>query len=175
MTTHSASLFTLHLGRRQYLAKKQMIFWTMHEFRRANTNTISVSFLSCFSSSFLFISSFLHFLVSIFSVSSSFSAVSRLNSLSSLRPSFPSYYIAANSCVQFSVFFFFFFFFFFYFSNKNYTENINIYVFYVQYSLPVGARGSVIGWGTMLQAGRSRVRVAMRWNFSIDLILPAVL
>jgi hypothetical protein len=28
------------------------------------------------------------------------------------------------------------------------------------------ARGSVVGWGTMLQAGRSRVRVPMRWNFS---------
>jgi hypothetical protein len=27
-------------------------------------------------------------------------------------------------------------------------------------------RGSVVGWGTMLQAGRSRVRVPMRWNFS---------
>jgi hypothetical protein len=30
----------------------------------------------------------------------------------------------------------------------------------------MGARGSVVGWGTMLQAGRSRVRVPMRWNFS---------
>jgi hypothetical protein len=29
-----------------------------------------------------------------------------------------------------------------------------------------GARGSVVGWGTMLQAGRSRVRVPMRWKFS---------
>jgi hypothetical protein len=29
-----------------------------------------------------------------------------------------------------------------------------------------GARGSVVGWGTMLQAGRSRVRVPMRWIFS---------
>jgi hypothetical protein len=28
-----------------------------------------------------------------------------------------------------------------------------------------GARCSVVGWGTMLQAGRSRVRVPMRWNF----------
>jgi hypothetical protein len=27
------------------------------------------------------------------------------------------------------------------------------------------ARGSVVGWGTMLQAGRSRVRVPMRWIF----------
>jgi hypothetical protein len=29
-----------------------------------------------------------------------------------------------------------------------------------------GARGSVVGWGTMLQARRSQVRVPMRWNFS---------
>jgi hypothetical protein len=29
-----------------------------------------------------------------------------------------------------------------------------------------GARGSVVGWGTMLQAGRSRVRIPMRGNFS---------
>jgi hypothetical protein len=29
-----------------------------------------------------------------------------------------------------------------------------------------GARGSVVGWGTLLQAGRSRVQVPMRWNFS---------
>jgi hypothetical protein len=28
-----------------------------------------------------------------------------------------------------------------------------------------GARRSVVGWGTMLQAGRSRVRVPMRWIF----------
>jgi hypothetical protein len=28
-----------------------------------------------------------------------------------------------------------------------------------------GTRGSVVGWGTMLQAGRSRVRVPMRWIF----------
>lgn len=35
-------------------------------------------------------------------------------------------------------------------------------------------RGSVVGWGTTLEAGRPRVR--SRWdhyNFSIDLILPA--
>jgi hypothetical protein len=38
------------------------------------------------------------------------------------------------------------------------------------------ARGSVIGCGTMLEAGRSRVRFPMRsLDFSIDLILPGVL
>jgi hypothetical protein len=29
----------------------------------------------------------------------------------------------------------------------------------------MGAHGSVVGWGTMLQAGRSRVRIPMRWIF----------
>jgi hypothetical protein len=37
---------------------------------------------------------------------------------------------------------------------------------YVDSKFCEGARGSVVGWGTMLQAGRSRVRVPMRWNFS---------
>jgi hypothetical protein len=44
--------------------------------------------------------------------------------------------------------------------------------------LPVrhGARGSVVGWGTTLQAGRSPVRFPMRsLNFSIALILTAAL
>jgi hypothetical protein len=35
-----------------------------------------------------------------------------------------------------------------------------------------GPRGSLVGWGTMLQAGRSRVRVPMRWNFS-NLLNPS--
>jgi hypothetical protein len=37
------------------------------------------------------------------------------------------------------------------------------------------ARGSIVGWGTMLQAGRSWYWLLMRWIFSIYLILPAAL
>jgi hypothetical protein len=37
------------------------------------------------------------------------------------------------------------------------------------------ARGSVVGWGTMLQAERWQVRFLMSLDFSIDLILPATL
>jgi hypothetical protein len=39
-----------------------------------------------------------------------------------------------------------------------------------------GTRGSVVGRGTMLQDGRSRLRFPLRsFDFSIDLILPAAL
>jgi hypothetical protein len=34
---------------------------------------------------------------------------------------------------------------------------------------------SIVGWGTMLQAGRSQDRGPMRWIFSIHLIRPATL
>jgi hypothetical protein len=33
------------------------------------------------------------------------------------------------------------------------------------YTYECGARGSVVGWGTMLQAGRSRDRIPRRWIF----------
>jgi hypothetical protein len=40
----------------------------------------------------------------------------------------------------------------------------------------IGARGNVVGWGTMRQAGSSRVRFPVRsLDFSIDLIIPAAL
>jgi hypothetical protein len=38
--------------------------------------------------------------------------------------------------------------------------------FYI-YSVPRGARGSVFAWGSMLQAGRSLIRVPMRWIYQL--------
>jgi hypothetical protein len=44
---------------------------------------------------------------------------------------------------------------------------------YIQ-SMQHGARGSVVGWGTILQAGRLQFRFTVRsLNFLIDVILPA--
>jgi hypothetical protein len=39
----------------------------------------------------------------------------------------------------------------------------------------IGTCGTVVGWGTMLQAWRSQVRFPMSLDSSTDLILPATL
>jgi hypothetical protein len=44
------------------------------------------------------------------------------------------------------------------------------------YVIKIWAHGSVVGWGTMLQSVRSRVRFPMRWlEFSVNLIVSATL
>jgi hypothetical protein len=55
--------------------------------------------------------------------------------------------------------------------------NIQLYIDEIKVYNPifVVARSSVVGWGTMLQAWKSRVQVPKRWNFSIYLIFPATL
>jgi hypothetical protein len=49
------------------------------------------------------------------------------------------------------------------------------YMYFLTILKSTGARGSVADWCTMLQTGRSRDRVSMRWIFSIYLILPGAL
>jgi hypothetical protein len=43
------------------------------------------------------------------------------------------------------------------------------------YHCSVGAHGSIVGQGTVLQAGRSQVQFLMSLDSSLDLILPAAL
>jgi hypothetical protein len=49
-----------------------------------------------------------------------------------------------------------------------------IYIIF-QNSLPISVRDSIVGWGTMLQAGRLRGQFWMSISFSIYIILSAVL
>jgi hypothetical protein len=60
-----------------------------------------------------------------------------------------------------------------------FTSSRSVYVRFIliaRFVLPSGARGSVVGWGTMLQAGRPRDRIPIKsLDFSIDVILPAAL
>jgi hypothetical protein len=49
-------------------------------------------------------------------------------------------------------------------------------IIYTCYTLVLGTLGSVVGWGSMLQAERSRARFPMRsFDFSTNLIFPAAL
>jgi hypothetical protein len=51
-----------------------------------------------------------------------------------------------------------------------------LFSYFTSYFIIFGARGSVVGWGTMLQAGRSQIRFSISSpDFSIDLILAAAL
>jgi hypothetical protein len=50
-------------------------------------------------------------------------------------------------------------------AEKAYPSYIHSFTeMYVWYH--VGARGSVVDWGTVIQAGRSRFRVSMKWIFT---------
>jgi hypothetical protein len=54
------------------------------------------------------------------------------------------------------------------------ASSLLFHCIYLQYFN--GARGSVVGWGTMLQTGRSRVRFPVRsLDFLINIIPPAAL
>jgi hypothetical protein len=51
-------------------------------------------------------------------------------------------------------------------SQTNLVHTTQSYYFKISFNIiflpnPIGTRGSVVGWGTMLQARRSRVRVLM--------------
>ena len=56
-------------------------------------------------------------------------------------------------------------------------SNLKYYIYiYIYIYIYTGARGGAVGWGTALQAGRSRIRFPMvSLDFFIDIILPAAL
>jgi hypothetical protein len=56
------------------------------------------------------------------------------------------------------------------------SPQVQIIIIVIVIIIIIGARGSVVRWGTMLQNGRSQVRFPLRSSdFSIDLTLPAAL
>jgi hypothetical protein len=60
---------------------------------------------------------------------------------------------------------------------SRFLRNVGNYLLNNTVSHPMRPRGSIVGWGTMLQAGRSRDRVPVKWFFffQIYLFLPAAL
>jgi hypothetical protein len=63
---------------------------------------------------------------------------------------------------------------FVFYTNKNALDR-NAALLFPDLTGSQWARGSVVSWGTMLQAERSWLWVPMRWIFSIYLILPPAL